>query len=877
MANSSTIETVPFTYKEIYDELKTGFNNAGYDVAEGSNVSMLNSSMAYLISMLNANTAVNINENILDYATKRENIVQAARTLGYEIRHITSYVYSLTLSIPAGIISIPKYTEFTSNGHTYYYLDDDLYFENELAGTISLRVKEGTLHKYEDEETVLKTILSKSISDTNDYYIDVPYTNVEEEGISMYVSYYDTNDTYHEKELWQESDQTMLERDQTLVRKYLRIDDISYQTPRLYIRYAAAGYELRAGSIIYVNALVSHGADGKADGTFKSELPYEVSSVTLVQSGQSEESSQSIKNNAPMLYNSASRLVVANDYQAACNRDTRVGDSIVWGGEDEFPMSPGHIWFSFLKANQERSFTSDDDKVLFTRENFSNNWNYINEDTSMETASTYFDANYVKNTEIRADSSTVDSANYIRGIWDIIDEQRIPTLEFHHRQPVFMEFDYDISVLKYNIYDNRDETHQEIFNVIDNAFTGSGDNIALENFGVEYFDNSVVKRIDEVVTDISGFNHTTNTKLCLNIKNVCAESTDTTVRDIYIPLAMPYESVFTGKGYLDIDKIPSIDTENFVNYVGERGQNLYTDWSVIKQEIADGIAQSSYKMIFAPIKIKRSDTETITDPELAKINQFTLAFRLYPDDATAETPSYDGTTIQLYQRNPQNNEYEPTVLTYGAEENGYTFGDKTHTIIISADKTLATGDYLTVSTDQLCGYYYIFNTLKQEILIHMFVDGSEDVSGFDDAIKGSIISEDTKTSYLYTIDDYYMYTKDGYYMYTEGSVNINKSHADSADTIPRTYLYSSDGKYFYTSDSYYLTTEGYAVNDPTKVDTYTGTVVRQVTKAMYTNSPLKRDLFFRNRYLNLKYASNNFKVIKNVIPMLNSVTFSTVS
>jgi len=78
-------ETVPFSFDEIYDGIADLFADKGYDSPyDGSNLSQLITSMAYTVSTLNANTAVNINETILTLAQKRDNIVQDARLLGYE-------------------------------------------------------------------------------------------------------------------------------------------------------------------------------------------------------------------------------------------------------------------------------------------------------------------------------------------------------------------------------------------------------------------------------------------------------------------------------------------------------------------------------------------------------------------------------------------------------------------------------------------------------------------------------------------------------------------------------------------------------------------------------------------------------------------------
>ena len=865
--NSKTVQTVPFNYDELYTELKGLFNEEGYDVAEGSNVSMLNSSMAYMTSMLNANTAVNINENILEYAQKRENVLQDARMLGYEIKHIMSYVYDITVTVPAGKYTIPKYTYFTSGDHTYYYTGEDIYIESDEETSLVMRAKEGTLHKYEDEPDILETSISSGTSG-NQYYVDVPYTNVENDGIYVYLSYYDTYDEYHSHELWYRTTQTIIDDTSDFNQKYLRIDNIQYGTPRIYFKYAGQGNDLSAGTVVDINVLVSSGTDGEIDSSSVScNLGYTVTNVSLVQSGQAAEGLQSIKNNAPKIYNSANRLVVANDYEAACNRDTRVSDTCVWGGEREFPISPGHIWFSFKKANSKTTFSSDDSKMTFTRDGFDNNWSYIAETTSEANARTFYENFYIMNTEIRSDST---SSNNVYGIWNQLDDYKIPTLEYHHRNPIFCTFDYDISILKYSLSENMTETHQEIFDIIDNAFLGE-DDLYLESFNQEYFNASIIKRIDKKVTDISGFKLSLENHLVLNTKTLCAENTNTDLRDLYIPLGMPFEKIFDKNGFLDFDVLPNIDTEDFITYQSSDGYDLYTDWSAIKEEIANGIPQDTYKLILAPVKIKLTDEEIFNEEQSIQDRSMCFRFRIYPDNPSDDEPTYDNTKVWYTHVNPDTLKDETFELTYGAETHGWTLGKKPHTIILSSDLDVKSMNTVKISAEQICGYYYIFNNLKQEILVHFFVDGS--VSAFDDYTRESVSGITEKTAYLYTLDDYYMYTSDDYYMYTEGKITRNTTHASTSDVIPKSYMYSSDGSYFYTSDNYYLTTEGYAVYDANSIDTYTGSVVRKVNTNNYYNSPLKTDTFYRNRYLNLKYSSNNFKMIKNVVPILRNVTF----
>ena len=79
-------ETLPFNFNDIYSEIKANFSTAGYDIAEGSNSSQLLTSITYLVSNLNANTALNVNETILAYANEKDNVINDARNFGYEIQ-----------------------------------------------------------------------------------------------------------------------------------------------------------------------------------------------------------------------------------------------------------------------------------------------------------------------------------------------------------------------------------------------------------------------------------------------------------------------------------------------------------------------------------------------------------------------------------------------------------------------------------------------------------------------------------------------------------------------------------------------------------------------------------------------------------------------
>lgn len=897
-SDSLNAETIPFSFDEIYNELKNRLKRKGYDLSEGSNTSMLVDIMAYLVSMLNANTAVNINETLLAYANKTDNIIADARNLGYEIRKSTSYIYELNITVGPGTVIIPQYTQFEANGHNYYYIGEKLVFKDlPEAKEITIRVKEGTLYRSSENPETLEVTIGKTIIDnveTTQYYIDLPYTNIEDDGIFVQVSYYDENGIYHDHEVFTQADEMIYDVDSNHKNKYIRIDNNEYGTPRIYFKYANMGYGLPVGSKVYITLLETSGENGSAGDIsdpkiFKCSIPgVAVSKVKLVQEGQPAESNESIKENAPKYYNSNNRLVTVNDYVAACERDARVKKAIVWGGEDEFPVSPGHIWFSFFPSTYTHTFTYDKDSDSWNRNDSTNIISYGSSNDELRTQQiNFFTANYISNSEIRYKNYNSNGTLQAKGVWDKLDEIKVPTLEYHHRNPIYCEMSYTIEILKYLLTEDKDKIHEEIFTIIDNCFTGKNESVNFETFDTEYFLASIIKRIDKRITDISGFNIFQKNRLVLNSKTVCSEQVDSGCLDQYIPLAAPYEAYFDENGYLLIDKLPSIDTPDFISYMGEQGNDLYVDWSKIREDIANGIPQEEHKLIVAPVMCKQKDFKLITKDDIDK-SRIQLKFKVHPDDCSQKEDkdfTYNGIKIKIFKDEVNDNEDGEIDLSCCTDLNNFThsfYVDKKDPSIIhlSSDLNLKPGDEVKVDYDSCCGFYYVFNGVKRDILVHLFVDANE--SGFKNYMYGNTALSGT-LSYLYTDDVMYLHTggRDAtpiseYYLTTEADINQKTSYIETYDTTPRSYLYTSDAMYMHSADSYYLTTNGYSVEDPNSVDIYTGSIVREINKLMYSRSPLKMDLFYRNRYLNLNYNSNNFALIKNVIPRLLKVKFNEV-
>lgn len=483
-------ETIPFDFDENYESVKNLMDSLGYDTQEGSNTQQLMIAMSYLVSMLNANTAVNINEMLLPLARKRNTALLNARTLGYEAKHVLSYKYRLTVKFEdPGTHQINQYDEFTSGDNTYYYMGETITASQ--GQEITIEVIEGDLKRWVNNPNLITRLTEYNEDNVPvvDYFVDVPYTNVEENSIRVFLTQeQDSNGIPINLVEFPRLDNFIIDVDTDNKKGFIRLDNIEFGTPRIYFKLGSVGAILPAGTLVAVDLLISKGADGKASGDFNTDIGCEIVSSRISTNGSNEESLESIKKNAPLFRNSANRLVTKEDLRTFIDRDPRVGVTSVWDGNDEYPYRPGNIWYSSLPAHSERSHTASNNDTIWTLDKRSlvddrENWYLTNDD--------------------------------INELEESMDGKGIPTLKRHHRNPVYMDFNYEIQVVRYNRSNTPAEWNKKIFDVIDDYFKGDEINPGVENFEFEYFQSNLDKRIDELLTDSTGFNIKLSTSISL--------------------------------------------------------------------------------------------------------------------------------------------------------------------------------------------------------------------------------------------------------------------------------------------------------------------------------------------------------------------------
>lgn len=567
-------ETIPFNFDDTYAFIANKFAERGYDTQEGSNTMQLVTAMSYLTSMLNVNTAININETLLTLARKRKMVLQDARVLGYEAAHAQSYQYDLVLrlsntqSYPVKK-NIEKYSGFASSGHTYWYLGQTLNITvpPESYEDVTIRVIEGNLYKFTDDPQSLVHVIEEVFDSAknqwyNRTYIDIPYTNVEDtHGLEVFLTYYDAEAKFFEQEVWTRSKQFMIDSDVLLNKEYIRLDDVEYGTPRIHFKLGDVGKELRAGTIVQVNVLTSSGASGEMTGMPGAlDLDVDILSYKLIISGTGEEPIESIKKNAPMFHNSANRAITRPDYIAFANRHPAVRFTEVWDGNAEYPKIRGHIWFSFIPQNTKRIISDDHDPGYSWELQYTFEENYEN----------FF----------LEDSEIAD-------VFRSLDNYKVPTLIFHHRHPVYVDFKYDVKIARYTGKSTKPVANRDVFNVINEYFRSDIPTASVETnaelFEFEYFHSNLVKRVDLHLTDITGVDLNLATTMTLFEVHIIKENTDNSDNvkndkcEIKFHLGIPFEGIFDKNQNIIFENLPDISTSSVIVDPELGAKRLYVD------------------------------------------------------------------------------------------------------------------------------------------------------------------------------------------------------------------------------------------------------------------------------------------------------------
>lgn len=336
------------------------------------------SGLNLLLDVLAHNTHYNailahmaVNESFIDTAQLRQNVVSAAKLIGYTPRSSTSPKARINLTLTPRDQSLneyvlPKGSTFSSNitdlskSQTYKFtnLTDIVCKKDSVSGELianDVVINQGVL--------ITKRIQINSTQSNNEYIIEDKNIDIDTLKVAVYqTGRSEINEVYY---------------------KFTDINVVDNTTP-IYFLYEnyAGNYVLSFGNgvfgkkpdnlnVLELSYLTTDGEGANASNVFTYSSFFDSTKLTRLSidtleratGGSAHESISSIKYNAPLQYISQNRAVTADDYKTLIySKLPNVKSVAVWGGEENDPPQYGKVFISAKKEDDTTDFLTDVEK-----------------------------------------------------------------------------------------------------------------------------------------------------------------------------------------------------------------------------------------------------------------------------------------------------------------------------------------------------------------------------------------------------------------------------------------------------------------------------------------------------------------------------------
>ena len=358
MASSNKLKITDLEFDDIKSNLKTFLKAQtefqDYDF-EGSGMAILIDVLAYNTHYTGYYANMLGNEMFLDSTSLRESAVSHAKHLNVipsSVRASKAYLnFTFTPAGSPTSLTIAKNTRFTSSidGVSYKFVTNKT--------TSVLRSIAGT-YTASNLEIIEGTILNKSYTvngaDTTQRFI-LPNKNIDTTTVSVTVQKSSTD-----SEVFTYTDGNAV--DVTTIKstdKVFFLQEIEDKKYEITFGDGAVGKQLSDGNIIFIEYIVTSGTAADKASTFLASgsvaglnsADYVLTTATAAIGGADIQTINSLKFQAPKLYQAQGRACTKDDYKAIVLRDRPDVESIVvYGGEDADPVQYGKVFIAVKPA-----------------------------------------------------------------------------------------------------------------------------------------------------------------------------------------------------------------------------------------------------------------------------------------------------------------------------------------------------------------------------------------------------------------------------------------------------------------------------------------------------------------------------------------------
>jgi hypothetical protein len=370
---ASNLKVTELDFNQIKTNLKnflktqTEFNDYDFD---GSGMSVLLDVLAYNTHYNAMNAHFSLNEAFLDSAQIRGNVVTRAKLLGYVPRSVLSSrgVVTIVVDVTGVGGTIPTTLTLTRGTKLNTLVDGEEFqfvvLDNHTA-TISgntftftgIPIAEGAFKtfKYRVDNDIenQKFQLSDKDADTSTLRVRVQ-DNEESSAFDIYTKF-----------------ESLKSVDSTTKTYYLQENSNEYY--EIYFGDGVTGYKPINNNIVTLDYIYTNGKDANGANVFSmvdnvggfSEIA--VTTVTKAAGGVDQETTESIRFNAPLTFTSQNRAVTSDDYSAIIKKSFTNIDSIsTWGGEDNDPPDYGKAYIAIKPLTTVVLTTEEKDEITNT-------------------------------------------------------------------------------------------------------------------------------------------------------------------------------------------------------------------------------------------------------------------------------------------------------------------------------------------------------------------------------------------------------------------------------------------------------------------------------------------------------------------------------
>lgn len=367
----SEIQIVPLDFDRIRTDLKRYLQSQpllqDYNY-EGSALSTLIDLLAYDAYYHGWYTNFAVNEVFLQTAQIRNSVVAAARQVGYIPRSISSAVATVdvvltNIDTTEATIEMPRYVKFTSNAGgniVTFYTTDARTQETFAESTVTF----SEVELYEGVNLTQTFTIGSGDLQSAGVRLTIPNQNVDTRTITVSVKPQANSVTTF---VYERANAITPVRPTSNVYFLFENNEGSYD---IQFGDGYVGRNLTAGQQVTIDYLISSGVQGNGANTFTfadtlSRLVVNTTGVIVAATlsnanvpasgGAAQESIESIKKNAPAVYQAQGRIVTPEDARTVLLTEYNGIESLsVWGGEDNDPPTYGKMFLALKPFNADK-------------------------------------------------------------------------------------------------------------------------------------------------------------------------------------------------------------------------------------------------------------------------------------------------------------------------------------------------------------------------------------------------------------------------------------------------------------------------------------------------------------------------------------------